>query len=416
MPSFAYTLLEKGERRSGRVQALDAAAAAAQLKQRGGRILRLTPAAANASSATLSLPTGLEKSLRGILVRPAQIERLLDQLAQMLRAGVPLLTALQASAKLAPRMLKHTLNAIAGHVREGRPLHQVLQQEAAFIGPITLGLIRAGENNGALDEMLRYAAGLLAQRRKVRSQILGALAYPLFVMLAAFGLGYYMVTRVIPQIMDFIGAQSTADLPRITQYLVYTNDFMQIHGRAFLLAAAVTVAAAILAKRNRKTAPQVDEVILYIPPIGAALKHYANALWCRTLGSLVKSGIDIMVALELAADTVGNAAYQLKIMRMRDAICQGVAFPLAMRQAGLDKLCPMAGTMIGVSEHSGGLDEGLLHAAAFSEEQLARRVALLSKMIEPAIFILVGGMVGFVYFAFFLAVLSATQAARGGMR
>jgi len=414
MPAFTYTILEKGARRSGEIEAMDQASAAAQLQRQGARIMQLQQTAAKTKGKRQGTTNGnMERLLRSMQVRKAHIEQVFGQLAQMLRAGVPLLTALQSLATHAPRTMRRVCADLAGHVREGRALHVALSKEAAFVGPITIGLVQAGENNGTLDEMLRYAAQLMEQRRKVRGQIMGALAYPLFVVLAAFGLGYYMVTSVIPQIMDFIGAKSPADLPRVTQYLVYTNDFLQLYGLYILLAPVVVIALVVVAKRYPQTAVQVDEGFLHIPPIGKALQHYANALWCRTLGSLVKSGIDIMAALDLAGNTVGNASYRQRILRMKDAVREGVSFPLAMQQAGLDKLCPMAGTMVAVSEQSGGLDESLLHAADFSEEQLSLRVALLSKMIEPAIFILVGGMVGFVYFGFFLAVLAATQ---GGMR
>jgi type IV pilus assembly protein PilC len=108
---------------------------------------------------------------------------------------------------------------------------------------------------------------------------------------------------------------------------------------------------------------------------------------------------------------MGNLYYAAQFKKMREIVRQGRSLTEGMRITAMHRLCPMAMTMIAVSEESGGLDTSLFHVAKYSEELLARRVALLGRMVEPAIFIVVGGMVGFVYFAFFMAMLAVTRSA-----
>jgi type IV pilus assembly protein PilC len=179
-----------------------------------------------------------------------------------------------------------------------------------------------------------------------------------------------------------------------------------------LLAPPVLIVAFILARRTPSLGVHIDHAILRLPLLGKAFRDHANTMWCRTLGALLRSGIDILAALELVGGIVGNQYYTVQFTKMREIVRQGGSLTRGLESTRLHALCPMSLTMVSVSEEAGGLDESLLHVARYSEEQLARRVALLGKLVEPAIFIIVGGMVGFIYFAFFMAMLAVTKSAR----
>lgn len=411
MPSYSYTALEHGQRTEGIIDAKNKDEAVSQLRAK--RLIPLKIEPSRTHRAMTAKRSRTERIFCRFLIRPVHIELAMSQLAQVIKAGVPILTALESVGAQAPFYLKRVLGSIITRVQDGQSLERSLREEAPFFGKVTIGLISVGESNGTLDEMLRYSADLLERSRKVKAQVLGALAYPTAVVIGAFGLGYYMVAKVIPQIMSFIGTQDPSTLPLVTQYLIYTTDFLKLYGGYIMLTPVVLVILFIAAKKNKNTAPKVDHAILWIPPIGKALREHCNTMWCRTLGALLSSGIDILSALELVNTTMSNACYSERLGAIRQQIRQGATLTRAYRDNGMKRLCPMAYTMISVSEDSGGLDESLLHVADYCEEQLNRRVAMLSKMIEPAVFVLVGGMVGFVYFAFFLAMLAATNKAAG---
>jgi type IV pilus assembly protein PilC len=409
MPTFAYTILEQGERRDGTVDAPHAQAAVAQIKKPGVTILKMAPATGPKTVALGSWHHA--RMVRRLFIRPFQMETALAQLAQLIKAGVPILTALESVSQQAPGPLRGVFNEIRTRVKKGQSLERSMRACAPFIGNVALGLMGVGEANGTLDEMLKYAAELMAKRRKVKAQVMGALAYPALVIVGAFGLGYYMVNKVIPQVMNFIGTQDPAALPKITQYLILTNDFLLAYGVYILVTPVVLVLGFVAARRHTHSAPIVDRAILQVPPIGKALRDHANTMWCRTLGALLRSGIDILTALELVRQTVGNAYFAVRFARIRGRIRQGATCSRSFTENDMQRWCPMAVAMMAVSEESGGMDESLLHIADYYEEQLGRRVALLAKMVEPAVFIIVGGMVGFVYYAFFLAMLTATTSA-----
>jgi type IV pilus assembly protein PilC len=119
----------------------------------------------------------------------------------------------------------------------------------------------------------------------------------------------------------------------------------------------------------------------------------------------------VLVALQLVEETIGNLHYAGQFRQMREVVRQGGSLGKGLRDSTLRRLCPIGLTMVSVSEESGGLDTSLLKVADYSEEQLSRRVGILGKLVEPAIFVVVGGMVGFVYFAFFMAMLTVTRSA-----
>ncbi len=404
MPHFAYTVIDHGVRREGTLDAENIAVAQARLREGGCMVLKLEQTRQAAAAGRGKL----ERTLARFLIRSSQLELSFVQFAQLIHSGVPILVALQSVGSQAPHYLRRIYADITTSVQSGRSLEQSFRDEAPFLGNATIGLIGIGESNGTLDEMLRYAAELMERARKVRSQILGAMAYPAGVIAFAMGLGYFMVTKVIPQLMSFIGTKDPTTLPKVTQYLIYTNDFLQVYGIYVLLAPVVLVAAFIAARKSSQTAVAVDRAILWVPLTGKALRHYANTMWCRTLGALLKSGIDAMSALDLVSLTMGNAYYAHQFRGMRMQIRQGASLSKASADHGIKKLCPMAYTMIPVSEESGGLDESLLQVADYTEEQLTRRVALISKMVEPMAYVIVGTMVGFIMFGFYLAMMQAT--------
>jgi type IV pilus assembly protein PilC len=417
MARFRYKVLSGGQGESGTVNAADMQGAAAQLRSRGCVILELTEAKgrAAASNRDPSSPerSALELRLSRFLVLRSQVELTMRQLASVLRAGVPILTALSAVGRQAPYLLNRAYASIAEKVRRGYSLKRSLREEAPFLGTVTIGLIAVGEANGTLDEMLAYSAQLMERARKVRGQIIQAFTYPAIVVLGAFGVGYYMVTQVFPKIMTFIQKQGRhVVLPLPTRILVHVSDFLMAYGLYILLAPIVLTIAFVLARRTQTLGERIDRTILYVPLLGKAFRDHANTMWCRTLGALLRSGIDVLGALELVGATVGNRHYAIQFDKMREIVRQGGSLTRGLESTRLHALCPMSLTMVSVSEEAGGLDESLLHVAQYSEEQLTRRVALLSKLVEPAIFLIVGGMVGFIYFAFFMAMLAVTRSAR----
>ncbi len=416
MASFQYKALRDGQRKNGVIAADNLQTASAKLRSEGYVILELVQNKRQTKQSNHSVLNAerpaWEYRLSKVLIFKSQVEITMQQLASVLRSGVPILTALREVGRQSPYFLSRAYAAISEKVRRGHSLERSLREEAPFMGKIAIGLIAVGEANGTLDEMLAYSAELMERGRKVRGQIVQAFTYPAIVVLGAFGVGYYMVAHVFPKIMTFINKQGkNVPLPAPTRILIQVNDFLSAYGIYVLMAPLILIILFILARRNPRMAEKIDRAILYIPLLGKAFKDHSNTMWCRTLGALLRSGVDVLNALELVGGTLNNHFYAAQFKKMREIVRQGGSLTKGLETTQLCGLCPMSLTMVSVSEESGGLDESLLHVARYSEEQLTRRVSLLSKLVEPAIFVIVGGMVGFIYFAFFMAMLAVTRSA-----
>lgn len=423
MALFRYKIQQNGAARTGTLEAGSLQEATALLRREGGVTILLLRVDSAGTSKPAVRSGGTERKADGstqpwrpianrVLIFRSQLELTLRQLGSLLGAGVPILTAIRAVGDQAPSLLKHVYGRIGEKVRRGYPLRRCLEEEAPFMGKVSIGLIAVGEANGTLDAMLTYSADLMERSRKVRGQILQAFTYPGIVVLAAFGIGYFLVAHVFPKIMTFIEKQGKeVPLPMPTRILIQVNDFLAAYGVYVLLAPFLLIAAYFLARRSSAIGEQIDLWKLRIPILGKAFREHANAMWCRTLGSLMESGVDVLVALELVQETIGNLHYRSQFVRVREIVRQGGSLGKGLRETTLKRLCPIGATMIAVSEESGGVDTSLMKVAEYSEEQLTRRVGLMSKLVEPAIFVVVGGMVGFVYFAFFMAMLAVTRSA-----
>ncbi|MDR3197422.1 MAG: type II secretion system F family protein [Planctomycetaceae bacterium] len=414
MAKFQYKIKKDGSVKTGVINADSLHFASIELRKQGGVILSIRNLPAGESVG--GLDTGKHELLRTFMERlfifSSQIELCLRQLASLLKAGVPILEALSAVGEQAPPLLKKIYSRLAEKVRHGYSMKKSLEEDAACFGEVTIGLIGVGESNGTLDEMFRYSADLMERGRKVRNQIVQAFTYPAIVMVVAMGVGYFLVVHVLPKIIAFISKQSkTVELPMPTKILLWTNDFIWAYGVYLVVLPVFLIAAYFFARKTPSVCERLDYFLLYIPLLGKAYRDHSNTMWCRTLGALLKSGVGVLTALELVEGVMSNRHYAAQFRKVYGMVKQGDSISKGIRNTTLAKFCPMALSMIAVSERSGSLDTSLLHAADYSEEQLSRRVTMLGKFIEPAIFIVIGGIVGFIYFAFFLAMLAATHSA-----
>ena len=423
MASYQYKIQRNGSPQIGTIEANSVQEASQLLRRDGAVILQLRAASAGHSKpasqrsrTTEANATKNATSLRAIanrvLILRSQVELTLRQLGSLLTAGVPILSAIRAVGDQAPPLLSHVYARIGDKVQRGYPLKRCLEEEAPFMGEVTIGLIAVGEANGTLEDMLTYAANLMEKSRKIRGQIVQAFTYPIIVVMVGFGIGYFLVAHVFPKILGFIEKQGKkVPLPMPTRLLIQVNDFLTAYGLYVLATPVLIVTAYFLARRVPAIGERIDYIKLRLPLIGKAFREHANAMWAQTLGSLLGSGVDVLVALQLVERTVGNLHYSGQFRRMREVVRQGGSLGKGLRESTLSKFCPIGLTMVSVSEESGGLDASLLQVAEYSEERLTQRVSILGKLVEPAIFIVVGGLVGFVYFAFFMAMLAVTRSA-----
>ena len=410
MAIFHYKGLQDKTPSKGFLTARDRREATQLLRQRQLRVLSLTEVSEEEASPheELLVRPSWERTVARWTVRRSDSERMLTQLSSLLRAGVPILKGLRLTAGLSPYFIQRSLFCVANRLAGGGALHEQLRQEAPYLDSATISLIAVGEANGTLQDMLRYASALMTRRRKVKADLLHALSYPALVVCAACGAGWFMMEKVIPKIMVFLTNRGVP-LPTVTQNLIATVKFFNAYGSWLAMGIIGLLMLAFLSRRSETLSELEDRVLLLIPFFGKLQAAASNALWGRTLGVLLHSGINVLQALKLTSDTLPNRFVRKQFDTLADLVRQGHALSFGIRLTALHPLCPLACPMLRIGENTGLLDQNLEHLALFYEDEMERRLKLLGKMIEPALFVVVGGMVAFVYIGFFLGLMALSK-------
>lgn len=398
MPNFAYAARDRsGRSLRGSVEAATPTAAADDLRNRGWVVVQIRPEAARSDRSASG-------GVSWMPIRSSDIEVSLRQLAVMLRSGLTLLNALQTVAEQAPRVsVRRVWTDVSRRIQEGSGLAEAMAMHPQF-SALVVQLVRVGEQTGHLEAVLVRAASGLEQRRKLRMQLVSALTYPAIVLLASIGVTIFMMVSVIPKLQQFLGAMGR-QLPPMTQLLVDISTVVNtywLHGAAMVVLMGGTIAA------MRSWPPSrfwMDRQLVRVPVIGILNRLAGTVLVSRGLSTLLRSGVTLLESLRTVERLTTNRYLANRVAQARDAVMQGgaLASPLAAERAFM----PMLAGMVAVGESAGTLDEVLEEVARFYEEELQRAIARLAALVEPAIILAVGGVVGFVYIAFFMALFAA---------
>lgn len=329
---------------------------------------------------------------------PLQQRMLMAQhLATMLSAGVSLLEALrvigeEAKSRWQRKILARVLEKVSG----GTTLAASLEAQGRAFDPLFVNLIRVGESSGTLEENLRYLSDELEKRLNLKSKIRSAIAYPLVVVFATVVLGVILVYFVLPKIVPLFTSLKIT-LPWTTRMLLVVATFVRQSG---FLSLAVVVAVAI-ALRVAVTVPSVrtrwHRSFVFLPVFGRIVRSLNLANFCRTLGTLIKSGVPLLEALGISAETSRNVAYRNEIMRLRDAVASGQSLAAAIAtRSSRAFFPPITLSLIRVGESSGKLDESLLYLDRYYEREVDFLMKDLAVILEPLLLVGIGLSVAFV--------------------
>lgn len=404
MPNFAYTARDTtGRTHRGTVDSDSADGAVRGLRQRGWMIIDVRRSTNADNSVWSSLTAWDPMSL--LPVRSVDVEISLQQIATMLRGGLTLLAALQTVAKQAERpAMRQVWIDVTTSVQEGASLAEALRKHSCF-EPIVVQLVRVGEQTGHLDDVLRQAAQSLESSRKLTGSVMAALAYPTLVVVAAIGVTVYMLAFLIPKLKVFLAALGKK-LPPMTQFLVDLSTFMQIHGVSILATAALAIGALVAAYFWPPGRMTIDYLLLRIPVIGHLLQLSGTVVFARGMKILLTSGITLIESLATVEGLISNRFLAARVASARETVLRGGSFTEGMSEGfGFPPLVP---AMLSVGESAGTLDIVSDEIARFHDEQLQSTLQQLSAILEPAITVVIGGIVGFVYIAFFMALFAAS--------
>jgi type IV pilus assembly protein PilC len=260
-----------------------------------------------------------------------------------------------------------------------------------------------GEQTGNLDDVLLRAADALERRRTLMVNLRTALIYPSVVVIMAVATVAYMMVGLIPKLSKFLAGMGRR-LPSLTQALVDLSSTLRTHALDVLVVIGGLGAAFLAFRAWPPGRRAIDGLLLRLPVAGTVLRLAGTATVARNLGSLLASGVRITEALATLEPLLKNRVLAGRVARARERVLQGSSLSEPLSQPG--GFLPMLGHMVAVGESSGTLDDVLEQVAQFHEQRLESVVRRLSAIVEPAVIVVVGGMVGFVYMAFFVALYS----------
>jgi type IV pilus assembly protein PilC len=342
-------------------------------------------------------------SIRGGRVNAGDIAIFMRQLATMLAAGIPLVQAFEivASGNEKASMQKLILD-VKADVEGGTSLHEALGKHPLYFDDLTVNLVEAGEQAGALEALLDKIATYKEKTEALKKKVKKALFYPAAVLAVAVIVTVVLLIFVIPQ-FEALYKGFGADLPAFTQIIINLSKFVQHDGIYIAIVfAGAGYAFFYFKKRSRAMRQFLDRLILRFPVIGPILNKSAIARYARTLSTMFAAGVPLVEALGSVAGATGNIVYETAVLRMRDEVATGQRLQRAMEQTGL--FPNMVNQMIAVGEESGSLDEMSAKVATFYEAEVDNAVDAMSSLMEPMIMVILGVLVGSLVIAMYLPI------------
>jgi len=395
MPYFNYTIRDaNGQTRSGKVEAPNAEELRKRLQAEGLQVLEVTE-----DRKAPRVPAGGYGR-----VKLTDLAIFARQFSTMLDAGVSLIRCLDVlQAQTNNARLRKILMDLSARVESGESLSRSMARHPKAFSQLIIGLIRAGEVGGVLEESLQRIAGFLEKDVELRRKIRSAMTYPVIVLLAAIGIVIFLVSWLVPQFAQLFKELGIENLPAPTQFLVDLSALFTQRWYVVLIAVAAVFIAYKLFVSTRVGRRVADRVKLRVPVFGPLHHKIVMARFSRTMGTLLASGVPILQAMETVAGVVGNSVVSDAVIESRARIREGekIADPLQRSKM----FPPMVVHMVSVGEESGSLDHMLNKIADFYENEVEMTIASLTAAIEPVMIVLLGFIVGFIVISMFLPMI-----------
>ena len=324
------------------------------------------------------------------------------QLATMITSGLPLVQSLEAlSQQLDDGNLRAIVKAIKQKIEEGVRFADALKDYPKCFDDLYVNLVLAGEEGGTLDAVLIRISTYIEKTEKLKKKVKSALIYPASIVTVAIAVVMILLLFVIPVFEGMFSSFGRA-LPAPTQMVI---DFSKIVKSTVHFMFAGVIVGVFLLRRYHKTetgARQLDALILRIPVLGLLLKKASMARVTRTLSTLLSSGVSILESLVIVARTAGNKVIEEALITARTHISQGRSISEPLKESGV--FPPMVVQMIQVGESTGALDSMLNKIADFYEEDVDNTVANLTALLEPALMVFLGIVLGGLIIAMYLPI------------
>jgi len=403
---FSYEAFTKsGAPKVGNIEAADQKEAEEMLRRKDLLVTRIS-SDANPGSPTNS-KTSKNNQSKNVSVKI--VSEFARELSVLVTTGTPLVDAIQSLENQAKsEVWKDKLANLRARLEEGDSLSDAMQAQSETFGPVFCSLAAAGESGGNLDVMLNRVGKLLRQEAKIRSNILGAMMYPILLTAISAIVLAVMLGVVLPRFSGLFESLDT-ELPPTTKFLMGISTIMRSYWWALIPGFGISVAGFIYWLRSDHGHKVSENAALKVPVIGKTICSIQTARIFRVLGLLIESKVPILESIELTRRSVNNTLYKDLLTKAEDAVTIGESVSLALASDNL--IVPSAVEAVKNAEQSGRMGPVMIQLADFLDEDNETVIKSISSLIEPIIMIGLGLMVGFIAVSMFLPLFDLTATA-----
>lgn len=411
MAQYSYTGLDaRGQQLKGQIEAENEKTAVRLLRDRSIYVLQIQVGedAGHGASRVRRIARALHPH-RLVAVSSGDMTVLFRQVALMLRSGHTLVSTLDAVGDMQTKPgLIRSCSDMSDAIRRGASFSSSMAEHGRYFSPMVVNLIAAGERSGNLDAIVDRLADNLERNKDLKRQLLTAMFYPVIVLMSSLCVVVAMVVWVIPRFAAFLTARR-ASLPASTQFLLDAGGWMLDWGWVILgvLVAAIFVP---LAASTTQTGKRVlHSILLALPVFGKVAQYGAMAQIGWSLSLLLRSGMPAIESLRISGEASANYAVKDSLLKAADGLLEGRSLSKTLNQPHLPQLVRH---MASVGEKSGQIDTVMDEMGQYYQKELTAKVRFMTVMVEPAMILIAGGLVGYVYFSIFQAVMAVSK---GGM-
>ncbi|HEY7993721.1 MAG TPA: type II secretion system F family protein [Candidatus Eremiobacteraceae bacterium] len=398
MPSFAYQAKDAaGKTVNGVIEAENERVLRAKLREMNYYVTGITQKNSGVMNADIG---AVFSKFKGVNEQALVV--FARQFATMINAGLAMVRCLDVlGVQTEDSQLKPIIVAVRREVEGGSTLAAALGKFPKVFSPLFTNMVRAGELGGILDDVLNRLAGFLEKDFNLKKKVKSAMTYPTVILVMAVGIVIFLVTFILPTFVSMF-EQMNMKLPLPTKILIgFTIALHNVYIVVPLI--IVLVVGGILFNRYVSTQAgrrQFDAFKLKLPVFGMLIRKVAISRFCRTLGTLLQSGVPIMQALEIVGKASGNEVVAETVNKVRDSVREGESIAVPLQLSGM--FPPLVTQMVSVGEETGNLDGMLSKIADFYDTEVDYMLASLTSLLEPMMILGMGFIVGFIVISVFL--------------
>ncbi len=337
-------------------------------------------------------------------VKPKVLTTFTRQLATLVDAGLPLLRGLRVLEKQERNAnLKKILGDLSVSIEGGSTFSEALAQHPKVFNRLFVNMVKAGELGGVLEVVLKRLAEFSEKAQKIKGKVKAAMFYPVAVMIVAVGIMILLMTFVVPKFRDvFAGMNIT--MPKFTLMVLWLSQTIKDNILATMGACAVVVVLFLLFIKTKFGCRVWDQFKLKAPPVGQVVTKVSISRFCRTLGTLVSSGVPILQALTIVKETAGNVIIANAVAKVHESVKEGETITAPLEASRV--FPPIVVSMVDVGEQTGALPEMLLKIADNYDEEVDNAVSAMTSLLEPIMIVFLAVIVGSIVIAMFLPLIA----------